>query len=664
MKRCGAFVLVVGAASLLLAGNAFAMPIGLSAPPSNDNFANRQAVTLSGNTATVGGTTVEATSELGEPGVGSSDRTVWYSWTAAQSGMLSVGTCGSSGIMAFASLYTGATLNSLTPVSSALNPGCSGGQSGGLQSFVVTGGVTYQIQVVGYFGAQGSFNLALAYSNQFPLTVNKTGSTGKGRVTSNPAGIDCGVQCTGATQSYANGSSITLTAEPASGTSEVGTWSEPGCSGTSCTFTLNGPKTVTVTFNRIAGPPNDNFASGTTLAGASVSQNGTNVDATTEPNEPNAGNTFPTVWYRWTAPSSGLLTVSTCTADFFAVSNVYRGPALADLAQVAFTTSPGCPTGTTYTVTGGLLYHIQVGGYLGVIGNFTLELTFSNEFPLALTKSGTGHGVVTSTPAGISCGVSCTNQTSIFTAGSTVTLSASHPSTTSFDGWTGAPGCSIELECEVTMSAARTVNAIFTRVSGPVNDNFVNRTLITAGTAVTPSNVDASRESGEPGPASEMTLWYRWNAPSPGRVEVSSCGGSTWSTVAAYTGGSVDALTPISAPATPCPGGQSGNRLSWQVTTGQTSALQLAGYLGALGNLRLAVAFTPTPRCRVPKLAGKTLQGAKTALTRANCKIGRVTKAYSVKVKKGKVIRQSPAAGRRLVKGARVNVTLSKGRRP
>ena len=593
--------------------------------------------------------------------------------------MLSVGTCGNSGIGPFASVYTGATLNALTQVSYALNPGCTGGQSGGLQSFVVTSGVTYQIQVVAYFGAQSAFNLALTYSNQLPLTVNKTGSTGKGRVTSTPAGIDCAVQCTGATQSYASGSSITLTAAPASGTSEVGTWSEPGCSGTSCTFTLNGPKTVTVVFNRIAGPPNDNFASGTTVSGANVSQNGTNIDATTEPNEPNDTNNFPTVWYRWTAPSSGLLTVSTCTADFFAVSNVYRGPSLAELAQVSFTTSPGCPSiGTTYSVTAGTLYHIQVGGYLGAIGNFTLALAFTNEFPLALTKSGTGHGIVTSTPAGISCGVSCTNQTSIFTAGSTVTLNASHPSTTRFDGWTGGgAGCSTELTCQVTMNAARSVNAIFTRVSGPPNDDFVNRALITAGTFVTPANIDASRESGEPGPASEMTLWYRWDAPSPGTVEVSSCGGSTWSTVAAYTGGSVGALTPVSAPQTPCPSGQFGGRLSWRVVAGEAIALQLAGYLGALGSLRLEATFTgdpitppppppppPVAKCKVPKLKGKTLAQTKTALTRANCKLGRVTKAYSSKVRKGKVVKQSPAAGRTLAKGAKVNVTLSKGRRP
>ena len=72
----------------------------------------------------------------------------------------------------------------------------------------------------------------------------------------------------------------------------------------------------------------------------------------------------------------------------------------------------------------------------------------------------------------------------------------------------------------------------------------------------------------------------------------------------------------------------------------------------------------PVVKCKVPKLAGKTLAQAKSALTRANCKLGRVTKAYSAKVKKNRVMKQSPAVGRMLAKGAKVNVTLSKGRRP
>jgi hypothetical protein len=72
----------------------------------------------------------------------------------------------------------------------------------------------------------------------------------------------------------------------------------------------------------------------------------------------------------------------------------------------------------------------------------------------------------------------------------------------------------------------------------------------------------------------------------------------------------------------------------------------------------------PVVECRVPSLKGKTLPATRTALTKANCALGKVTKAYSPRVKKGRVIKQAPAAGRVLAKGAKVNVTLSKGPRP
>jgi hypothetical protein len=607
MRRCGSLVLVAGATVLAIAGNAFALPLDRLAPPANDNFADRASVTLSGNSAAVPGTTVDATFETGEPNAFTGDKTVWYVWVAAQSGMLTVGTCGT-GAMHFANVYTHAgetpTLAGLSPrLTAASNPGC-GFQNGGLQGYVVTAGTAYYIQVLGYLGGSGPFNLTLDFSNEFPLTVNKTGSTGKGRVTSNPAGIDCGVMCSSASQSYATGTSITLTAQPANGTSEIGGWSEPGCSGTTCTFTLNGPKTVAVRFDRVGGPPNDAFGSATIVTGAEVTQTGSNVDATVETDEPHAADTYPTVWYRWTAPSSGLLTVSTCTSDFFAVANVYRGSSLVTLVEQPIMTNAGCSsTGVRYafSVTGGLTYHIQVGGYLGAIGSFTLGLSLANEFALAFTKSGTGHGIVTSSPAGISCGISCTGQTSGFTAGSTVTLTASHPSTTSFDGWTGAPGCAAELVCEVQMTQVRNVTAIFTRVSGPPNDDFANRATITGGAPVTPSNVDASRETGEPGPPEEKTLWYSWSPSSQGTAVASTCGASTWTTLAVYTGTSVDALTPIAAPATGCPGGGSGSVMTWTVTPGDSFVLQIAGYGGALGNLRLELTFAGHKRLTVNK---------------------------------------------------------------
>jgi subtilisin family serine protease len=70
-----------------------------------------------------------------------------------------------------------------------------------------------------------------------------------------------------------------------------------------------------------------------------------------------------------------------------------------------------------------------------------------------------------------------------------------------------------------------------------------------------------------------------------------------------------------------------------------------------------------SPVCVVPRLRGLTLAVAKRSLARKGCALGRVTKAYSRRVRRGKVIGQKPAPGLRLRRGAKVAVVLSRGRR-
>jgi beta-lactam-binding protein with PASTA domain len=66
----------------------------------------------------------------------------------------------------------------------------------------------------------------------------------------------------------------------------------------------------------------------------------------------------------------------------------------------------------------------------------------------------------------------------------------------------------------------------------------------------------------------------------------------------------------------------------------------------------------------VPRLAKKTLPAAKKALTKGRCKLGKLTRAHSPKVKKGLVLKQGKRPGTKLANGAKVPVTLSKGPRP
>jgi subtilisin family serine protease len=70
----------------------------------------------------------------------------------------------------------------------------------------------------------------------------------------------------------------------------------------------------------------------------------------------------------------------------------------------------------------------------------------------------------------------------------------------------------------------------------------------------------------------------------------------------------------------------------------------------------------PVVRCVVPRVTGKTLAAARTALVRSRCALGRVTRRRS-RVRQGRVVAQSVRPGTRRPRGSRVGVTLSRGRR-
>lgn len=89
---------------------------------------------------------------------------------------------------------------------------------------------------------------ALIGTSQHTLTVSLSGA-GAGTVSG--AGIACPGTCS---NSDLDGTSVTLTATPAAGSTFAG-WSGGGCSGTAvCQVTMSSDQNVTATFNRPAGP--------------------------------------------------------------------------------------------------------------------------------------------------------------------------------------------------------------------------------------------------------------------------------------------------------------------------------------------------------------------------------------------------------------------------
>jgi hypothetical protein len=120
-------------------------------------------------------------------------------------------------------------------------------------------------------------------------------------------------------------------------------------------------------FSKVAGPPNDDFVDAVTVPGAGGSFTGSNVGGSHESGEPShAGNDGEaSVWWRWTAPASGLVMIDLSGSDFDTMLGVYTGPSVDALTEV--TSDDHCGTAPTsmvsFPATGGTVYHIAVDGF-------------------------------------------------------------------------------------------------------------------------------------------------------------------------------------------------------------------------------------------------------------------------------------------------------------
>jgi hypothetical protein len=116
-------------------------------------------------------------------------------------------------------------------------------------------------------------------------------------------------------------------------------------------------------------------------------------------------------------------------------------------STLTLTTDQSTPVGT-YTIT-------VAGTAPSAVHGSQLTLTVNPSHTLTVTKSTTGSGTVTSSPAGIGCGSSCS---SLFSAGSPVTLTATPDPGSVFLGWSG--DCSGS-SCGLTMDSNKAVTAGF-----------------------------------------------------------------------------------------------------------------------------------------------------------------------------------------------------------
>jgi hypothetical protein len=150
--------------------------------PPNDDFIGAQAI--SGSTASVGGTNVNAAREFGEPdhlptSSNTGEHSVWYRWTAPFSGQMEINTC-TSGYDTALAAYTGGAIGSLNQVVSD-DDACDGPNSVGSRMFFnATNGTTYRIAVAGFStGSEGAFTLKV--KDKEPPRVSSTDPSNNAR---------------------------------------------------------------------------------------------------------------------------------------------------------------------------------------------------------------------------------------------------------------------------------------------------------------------------------------------------------------------------------------------------------------------------------------------------------------------------------------------------
>ncbi|MDQ2629729.1 MAG: hypothetical protein M3Y75_01960 [Actinomycetota bacterium] len=630
-----------------------------AAAPANDAFANAEA--LPDFPGEPSGSNVEATKEAGEPSHAGNPggHSVWFSWTPSTNRRVGIqdGNCFGTAIEPLIGVYTGPSVNSLTPVASNQGPASTCFSELPQAEFEAVAGTTYWIAVDGRNGAEGSFVLrfssapanddfagATAIDAKPPQTVQSSirlagKESGEPDHAGDPGGHSVWYSWTPSASEPVRISTCSVfsrvdtvlavyTGSALGGLTPVAANDEApgtptsflGCTfadsavtidavaGTTYRIAVDGANGTTGRFSlRIQGRPvNDDFASAQAMLPGipSFVSEGTNEFATKESGEPNhAGDPGGhSLWYSWTAPTSGRVRVATCSyaGGMDAVLAVYTGTELNALTPVAADqgSNSQCTFGSEVAidVTAGTAYLIAVDGEGGAKGRFGLSIEgpptnddFADAKALPETPSVSTSGSTASAskesgepnhagnPGGRSVWFTWTAPSSGPFAISTCSFLEETPDTLLAVYTGGAVGgltpvasnddsssACWEVGSEVRFQAVAGTTyriavdskdgtqGIFSLAIGgrPANDAFASPEALPAEPMTAGgSTVFAGKETGEPNHAGNPgghSLWFSWTPSSSGPVEITACGRNGVDTLlAVYTGAAVSALTPV-----------------------------------------------------------------------------------------------------------------------
>jgi len=395
-----------------------------AASPANDDFAGRADLSAMSLPLSVTADNTLATREPGEPPPWSG-LTLWWTWTAPRNGTVTATATGD--LSPALGVYTGSSLAALTLVDA--NSYAPFQPTFCRVSFKAVAGTAYQLVVDGHaWDYPGPIALQMTWANPPPnddfasaqvMSGEAWTATGTNAdATREPGEPDTGsasvwwswtaptngnveLRYSGSLSNYIgltvytgdalaelqmiaqNGQALSevcawpcmaqlLTFKAEMGRNyriSVGTWGPSGPGPT-------GP--ITLELRLVAPPPNDDFAQAVQLAGMSNVVHGANLGATRESGEPWHGRPSAggkSVWYRWTAPATGVAVVELSAPPFPLIMAAYTGESVDSLDRVAQNLVEGSSYTNRFgfTVSAGTTYRLAVDS-LDDTGQFAFTL--------------------------------------------------------------------------------------------------------------------------------------------------------------------------------------------------------------------------------------------------------------------------------------------------
>lgn len=588
--------------------------ISESARPGNDDFAAR--ATVRGTNVIVRGSLKGSTLETGEPS-GHWGHSAWWSWSAPAD-------CGArlsveSPFYLYIAAYTG---DQLSRLQEAFLPY----RQGDVVTFRATRETTYEIAAMGWHSEDYILKL-----NTYPLPVNDSRERSYllSGATATAAGSNIGANAEDNEPTHAT---------DAAGHSVWWRWSAPATGRYAITTTgsdfdvrfavyvsaeypkaLRSGARLSTALDCTAGteyliavdtarygadgqarikiqpvlePVNDSFSRRLPLVGTNVVAAGNNLGATSEPGEPDVDESgSKSLWWTWTAPEDGGVSMSSAGSTFQAQTRVYSGAAVSSMRFVA--SGYGNSSPTLFNVRGGQTYFVKVGSSDGDYGDFRIRLNWSpppgnDAFAMASSVQGdepqfSGRNL----GASIENGEPSHGSESYRGRGSTVWWKWTAPADGDYwlenaggaydvvaslysgnslasllreavvDGYARGDSALLEVKAGRTYFVAADTSFALSedlwlrlrRVLAPANDSF-REAVVLKGSRVRldGANIGATHEGGEiehGGAGGTKSVWWVWTSPERKETTITLTTAAMKGVVAVYTGDDLGTLTMV-----------------------------------------------------------------------------------------------------------------------